>query len=172
MKVVFLEDVPNVAKAGDIKEVADGYGRNYLLPKKLALVSKPGAVAAVKAQIEARAESEKARKLAAEIEGKELTFKVKMGAKERIHGSVTAANISTELQEVTGQAVDKRKIELEDPIKHLGSYDIAVKLFKGIEPKIKVNVIKKEEEPEKEAPRAEKEAVKEAPTEEPEKKAE
>jgi large subunit ribosomal protein L9 len=175
MKVVFLEDVPNVAKAGDIKDVADGYGRNYLLPKKLALVSKPGAVAAVKAQIEARTETEKARKLAAEIEGKELTFKVKMGAKERIHGSVTAANISSQLQEVTGQAVDKRKIELEEPIKHLGSYDISIKLFKGVEPKIKVNVIKKEEEPAKEeakeAPKAEKEAPDEAASE-PEKKEE
>jgi large subunit ribosomal protein L9 len=73
MKVIFLEDVPNVAKAGDVKEVADGYGRNYLLPKKLALVSKPGAVAVVKAQIEAKAETEKAKKLAAEIEGKEVT---------------------------------------------------------------------------------------------------
>jgi large subunit ribosomal protein L9 len=151
MKVVFLEDVPHVARAGDVKEVADGYGRNYLLPKKLALVSKPGAVEAVKAQIEARTETEKARKLAAEIEGKELTFKVKMGTKERIHGSVTAANISRELEQATGQAVDKRKIVLEEPIKHLGSYDIAIKLFKGVEPKIKVTVIKKEEEPEKEA---------------------
>jgi large subunit ribosomal protein L9 len=167
MKVVFLEDVPNVARAGDIKEVADGYGRNYLLPKKLALVSKPGAVEAVKAKIEARAEIEKARKLAAEIEGQELTFKVKMGAKERIHGSVTAANISAELQEVAGQVVDKRKIQLEEPIKHLGSYDITIKLFKGIEPKIKVNVIKKEEPA--------KEEVKEVASEaapEPEKKEE
>jgi large subunit ribosomal protein L9 len=167
MKVVFLEDVPNVARAGDIKEVADGYGRNFLLPKKLALVSKPGAVEAVKAKIEARAEIEKARKLAAEIEGKELTFKVKMGAKERIHGSVTAANISAELQEVAGQVVDKRKIQLEEPIKHLGSYDITIKLFKGIEPKIKVNVIKKEEPA--------KEEVKEVASEaapEPEKKEE
>jgi large subunit ribosomal protein L9 len=150
MKVIFLEDVPNVAKAGDVKEVADGYGRNYLLPKKLALVSKPGAVATVKAQIEARAETEKAKKLAAEIEGKEITFHVKIGAKERMHGSITAANIATELQNVIGQTVDKRKIELAEPIKQLGSYDIALKLFKGIEPKIKVNVVKKEEEPEKE----------------------
>ncbi len=150
MKVIFLEDVPNVAKAGDVKEVADGYGRNYLLPKKLALVSKPGAVATVKAKIEARAETEKAKKLAAEIEGKEITFHVKIGAKERMHGSITAANIATELQNVIGQTVDKRKIELTEPIKQLGSYDIVIKLIKGIEPKIKVNVEKKEEEPEKE----------------------
>ncbi len=125
--------------------------RNYLLPKKLALVSKPGAVAAVKAQIEARAETEKMKKLAAEIDGKEITFKVKMGAKDRMHGSITAANISTELKSVTGQEVDKRKIELAEPIKQLGSYDIAIKLAKGIEPKIKVNIVEKEKEPEKEA---------------------
>jgi large subunit ribosomal protein L9 len=160
MKVIFLEDVQNVAKAGDVKEVADGYGRNFLLPKKLALVSKPGAVAMVKKQIEDKAETEKWKKVAAEIDGKEITFQVKMGAKERMHGSVTAANIATELQNVTGQAVDKRKIDLADPIKTLGAYDIAIKLAKNIEPKIKVNVVAKEEAP------------KEAAAKEPEAKAE
>jgi large subunit ribosomal protein L9 len=164
MKVVFLEDVQNVAKAGDVKEVADGYGRNYLLPKKLAIVSKPGAVAAVKAQIEARAETEQMKKLAAEIDGKEITFKVKVGTRDRMHGSITAANVSTELQTVTGQTVDKRKIDMAEPIKQLGSFDIAIKLAKDIEPKIKVNIIKREEEPEKET-------VKEA-AKEPEKKEE
>jgi large subunit ribosomal protein L9 len=148
MKVVFLEDVTNVAKAGDVKDVADGYGRNYLLPKKLALVSRPGAASQVKAQIEARAETEKLRKLAAEIDGKELTFKVKMGTKDRMHGSITAANIATELKSVIGQDVDKRKVELAESIKMLGTYDIVVKLGKDIEPKIKVNVVVKEAEPE------------------------
>ncbi len=153
MKVVFLEDVPNVAKAGDVKEVSDGYGRNYLLPKKLAVLSKPGAVAQVKAQIEARAETETLRKLAAEIEGKEITLKVKMGAKERMHGSITAANISSELKSVLGQEVDKRKIELAEPIKQLGTYEIVIKLAKDITPKIKVNIVEKEKEPEKETPK-------------------
>jgi large subunit ribosomal protein L9 len=154
MKVIFLEDVPNVAKAGDVKEVSDGYGRNFLLPKKLALIAKPGAETAVKAQIEAKAETEKMKKLAAEIDGKEITFQVKLGAKERMHGSITADKIATELKDTIGQAVDKRKIELAEPIKQLGSYDIVVKLAKDIEPKIKVNVIEKE--PEKEsAPEAE-----------------
>jgi large subunit ribosomal protein L9 len=151
MKVVFLEDVPNVAKAGDVKEVSDGYGRNYLLPKKLAVISKPGAVAQVKAQIEARAETEKMKKLAAEIEGKEITLKVRMGAKDRMHGSITAANIATELKAVIGQEIDKRKIELAEPIKMLGTYDVAIKLAKDIAPKIKVNIVEKEKEPEKEA---------------------
>jgi large subunit ribosomal protein L9 len=150
MKVVFLEDVPNVAKAGDIKEVADGYGRNYLLPKKLAVVSRPGVETQIKAQIEARAETEKMKKMAAEIEGKEITLRVRMGAKERMHGSITAANIATELKSVIGQDVDKRKIDLAEPIKQLGSYDITIKLVKDIEPKIKVHVVEKEKEPEKE----------------------
>jgi large subunit ribosomal protein L9 len=146
MKVIFLEDVPNVASAGDVKEVSDGYARNFLMPKKLALVSKPGAVAVVKAQIEAKAETEKMKKIAAQIDGKELTFKVKIGTKDRMHGSITAANIATELKSVTEQEIDKRKIDLAEPIKQLGSFDITIKLAKGIEPKIKVNTIKKEEE--------------------------
>jgi large subunit ribosomal protein L9 len=150
MKVVFLEDVKNVAKAGDIKEVADGYARNFLLPKKLALVNRPGASNSVKAIIEAKAEVEQAKKLAVQIEGKEITLIVKMGAKDRMHGSVTSANIAAELKNVIGQEVDKRKIDLVEPIKTLGSYDISIKLYKGIEPKIKLNVTEKEKEPEKE----------------------
>jgi large subunit ribosomal protein L9 len=107
---------------------------------------------AIKAKIEAKAETEKYKKLAEEIEGKVITFKVKMGAKERMHGSITAANVATELQEVLGQAIDKRKVDLTESIKQLGSYEIPIKLIKGIEPKIKVNVIKKDEEPEKVVP--------------------
>jgi large subunit ribosomal protein L9 len=158
MKVVFLEEVKNVAKAGDVKEVADGYARNFLLPKKLALVNKPGASNSVKAIIEARTEIEQAKKIAAQVEGKEVTIFVKMGAKDRMHGSVTAANIADELKNVTGQEVDKRKIDLAEPIKTLGDYDIAIKLLKNIEPKIKLHVVVKESEKE--------------PAAEPEKKAE
>lgn len=152
MKVVFLEEVKNVAKAGDIKEVSDGYARNFLLPKKLALVNKPGAANSVKAIIEAKTEIEQAKKVAAQIEGKEVSIFVKMGAKDRMHGSVTAANIADELKNVTGQEVDKRKIDLAEPIKTLGDYDIPIKLLKNIEPKIKLHIVVKEKEPEKETP--------------------
>jgi large subunit ribosomal protein L9 len=150
MKVVFLDDVKNVAKAGDIKEVADGYARNFLLPKKLALVNRPGASNSVKAIIEAKAEIEQAKKLAAQIEGKEINLAVKMGAKDKMHGSVTAANIASELKSVIGEEVDKRKIELAEPIKSLGTYDITIKLYKGVEPKFKLNVVGKESAPESE----------------------
>jgi large subunit ribosomal protein L9 len=150
MKVVFLDDVKNVAKAGDIKEVADGYARNFLLPKKLALVNRPGASNSVKAIIEAKAEIEQAKKLAAQIEGKEINLAVKMGAKDKMHGSVTAANIASELKSAIGEEVDKRKIELAEPIKSLGTYDITIKLYKGVEPKFKLSVVPKESAPESE----------------------
>lgn len=146
MKIVFLQDVANVGRAGEVKDVADGYARNYLLPKKMAVISTPGANDRVKAIIEAGKETAMMSKLSSEIEGKEVILKVKMGAKERMHGSITAANIAAELEAVIGQPVDKRKIDMADPIKHLGSYDIVVKLAKGIEPKIKVNVIEKDKE--------------------------
>jgi large subunit ribosomal protein L9 len=142
-----------VARAGDVRDVSDGYGRNYLLPKKLALLSKPGAVTQIKAQIEARAETDKMKKLAAQLNEREVVFKVKMGAKG-MHGSITAANIATELKELIGQEVDKRKIELAEPIKQMGSFDISIKLAKGIEPKIKVIVTEKEAESES-APKTE-----------------
>jgi len=88
------------------------------------------------------------------MNGKEVIFKVKVGAKERMHGSITSANIATELSSITGHEVDKRKIDLADPIKQLGSYEIAIKLAKGIEPKVKVNIIEKDKEPEKEEAKA------------------
>ena len=112
MKVVFLHDVPNVGSAGETKTVADGYARNYLLPKKLAIINAPGTVAKVKANIEASKETEQMKKLAAEIDGKEVTLNVKIGAKGRMHGSITAANIASELETIAGQNVDKRKIDL------------------------------------------------------------
>ena len=117
MKVIFLEDVANVARAGEVREVSDGYARNFLFPKKLAMVSKPGAEVTVKALIESKAETEKNKKLASEIDVKELTFHVKLGAKERMHGSITSDKIASELKDLIGKAADKRKIELADPIK-------------------------------------------------------
>ena len=146
MKVVFLQDVPNVAKAGETKEVSDGYGRNFLLPKKLAVLSKPGVAETIDFQIKAKAEIEKMKTVAAELDGKHVTIKAKVGAKkERLHGSITAADIIDELTKTTGVEVDKRKLEMTEPIRHLGEYEFAIKLAKDVTPKIKVFVIEKEE---------------------------
>jgi len=149
MKVVFLEDVPKVAKAGEIKEVADGYGRNFLIPQKLAVLASPSALNAAETQTKIRARSQtqtedEVTELARQLEGKEITLKARAGAQEHLHGSITSADIASELQNATGLVVDKRKIELDEPIRQLGSYEVAIRLAKDMIPKIKVTVIEEE----------------------------
>ncbi len=159
MKVIFLQDVPRVAKAGDIKEVASGYGRNFLIPKKLAMLAKPG-VTVVELERQKKATAQvytEAAKLAGELETKEITLKVRVGVDERLYGSVTSADIADELESSFGLTIDKRKIELDEPIRQLGSYEITVRLAQDVVPKIRVIVIAEEIAKEKEK----KEAVKE-----------
>lgn len=146
MKVIFMQDVSNVAKAGEIKEVADGYGRNFLIPKKLALLAKsPASITQfkMKAQSQANTQAELVG-LAQQLEGKEIVLKAHAGAKDRLHGSITSADIASELNNATGLVVDKRKIELAEPIRQLGGYEVAIRLAKDIIPKIKVTVAEKE----------------------------
>jgi large subunit ribosomal protein L9 len=147
MRVVFLQDVPRVAKAGEIKEVADGYARNFLIPRKLALLAKPQALSQIETiKITKAKEKEKAElaTLAQQIEGKEITIKAKAGAKDRLYGSITTADIASELSNTTGLVIDKRKIELDEPIRQLGSYEVAIRLAKDILPKIRVSVTEEE----------------------------
>jgi len=151
MKVIFLQDVPNVARAGEIKEVASGYGRNFLIPKKLALLANLPALSTIKTQLKTEAGSEvqtedRLAELAQELEGKEITLKARAGAKDHLYGSITSADIAAELESNSGVVIDKRKIELTDPIRQLGSYEVAIKLAKDIIPKIKVTVTEKESE--------------------------
>ena len=151
MKVVFLQDVPNVARAGEIKEVASGYGRNFLIPKKLALLANTPALSTIKTQLKTEAGSQvqteaRLAELAQQLEGKEITLKARVGAKARLYGSITSADIASELQNTSGVVIDKRKIELANPIHQLGSYEVAIKLAKDIIPKIKVTVTEKETE--------------------------
>lgn len=146
MKVVFLQDVPKVARAGQIKEVADGYGRNFLIPKKLALLANSTALSAIETQLKIKAhyrDQEEARivEMAHQLEGKEIILKARAGAKELLYGSITSADIATELQNTTGLVIDKRKIELTEPIRQLGSYEVGIRLAKDITPQIKVTVI-------------------------------
>jgi large subunit ribosomal protein L9 len=155
MKVVFIEDVPNVAELGEIKDVADGYGRNYLIPKKLAVLADARATQIVetrkkrKARIEAETEAEM-RELAKQLEGLDIVIKAKAGTKDRLYGSITNADIAEEVSKSAGLEIDKRKIELEKPIHEIGSYDIPIRLTKDIIPKVKLSVIEEEKEEVKE----------------------
>ncbi len=149
MRVIFLEDVPNVARAGEIKEVASGYGRNFLIPKKLALLATSPATSRPEVQRKLTAQNQtedELVKLANRLEGREVTLKARVGAKDRLYGSVTNADIAAELQNIAGVAVDKRKVELVEPIRQLGSYEVAIRLARDIVPRIKVTVTAEEKE--------------------------
>jgi large subunit ribosomal protein L9 len=173
MKVVFLQDVPNVAKAGEIKEVAAGYGRNFLIPKKLALLANPQAMAQVETGDKTKAKVDvELVELARQLEGQEVSLKAHAGAKDKLYGSITSADIAAELNNATGLVIDKRKIELDEPIRQLGSYEVPIRLAQDIIPKIRVTVVeeaapKEEEKPPKKArktaekaPKAEKKPAK------------
>ena len=148
MKVIFLEDVPNVARAGEIKEVADGYGRNFLIPRKLALLARAESVNALKVKLEVQARSQaqtesELSEVANQLDGREIFLEARSGGKDRLYGSITAADIAVELENATGLAVDKRKIEIEESIRQIGSYEVNIRLTKDIVPKIKVTVTEK-----------------------------
>ena len=150
MKVVFIQDVPNVARAGETKDVANGYARNYLIPRKLALLARADVMNTIgtKLEVEARSQAQTEAELlemADHINGREVILEAKIGAKDRLFGSVTTADIATELESTTGIAVDKRKIALEEPIRQLGSYEIDIKLAADIVLKIRVTVAEKSE---------------------------
>ena len=142
MKVIFLKDVPK-GKRGEIKEVADGYARNFLFPKGMALPATSAAVKEAKLLLEKKVEhqarqQEEQSKIVSELEGKELHFKAKAGAKGRLHGSITTANIAEELNRVTGLEVDKKRVELDEPLHHLGEHEVVINLGTGAQAKIKV----------------------------------
>jgi len=153
MKVVFLQDVPNVGRAGQIKEVADGYGRNFLIPRKLALLARPEAIhgmevrLAVKTRHEAQTEAE-LRELADQLNGREFTIVARTGGKDKLYGSITAADIADEIERATGLVVDKRKIELEGTIRQVGRYEVPIRFAKDIEPQITVVVAEQNAEKE------------------------
>ncbi len=155
MKVVLLEDLPGRGKAGEIKEVSNGYARNFLLPRGLALLATP----AVIKQVESRLEQEKLEEsidrdklgeLAQQIEGKEIHFQARMGAGERLFGSITAADVAEKLSQAIGSVIDKKKIDIEKSLRKTGSHQVAVKLASDLNPQITV-VIEEEKEPETEA---------------------
>ena len=145
MKVVFLKDVPGVASVGQMKEVADGYGRNYLIPKKLAVLATPAELKKLESQHQAEARREakfgvEAGALAQTIASLEIKLSAKVGEQNRLYGSITSGDIAAEVQRLTGKEIDKRKVELAEPIKELGSYEIPIKLTRDVTAKVKVLV--------------------------------
>jgi large subunit ribosomal protein L9 len=149
MQVLLLKDVEQLGDAGDIKNVADGYARNYLLPRNLAVVATPGAVKQAETMRkaeqsrQAKALSE-AQALAQELDGTTVTFEARAGEGERLYGSITNAHIAEALEEKTGLEVDRRKLVLEEPLKELGTHAVTIRLASEAEAKVTV-VIEREE---------------------------
>lgn len=148
MKVILTADVKKVGKAGEIVEVADGYGRNYLLARKLAKpataenINQAKTNAATSARRKAQA-SDEARLLASQLEKVNLIIPVNVGKDGKLFGSVTAADIAEALKKINGLDVDKRKISLEQEVTGAGDYVANVKLEPGIAAKLKFSITQK-----------------------------
>lgn len=149
MEVILKEDVPKLGHRGDVVKVAEGYGRNYLLPRKLAIE----ATHANKAVIEqmkqsairrSAVEKSDAEALSKQLEGVSVNFQRKAGEKDQLFGSVTSGDIADALTH-KGFNIDRRKIQLHDPLKNLGEFDVPVRLHRDVTSRVKV-IIEKEPE--------------------------
>ena len=154
MKVIFIADVPNVARAGQTKEVANGYARNFLFPRKLAVLANSQAAAAVdihlKKIVKQRAiEEAEMSELAKKINGVEITLKAKVGEKDKLYGSVTGADIAEALSKEIAREIDKRKVDLTEPIRMVGVYDVTIKFTHDITAVVSVTVMSDAEGAEK-----------------------
>lgn len=145
MKVVLLKDVKNIGKRDDIVTVSDGYARNFLFPQKLAVEATPGALKEIErkraAQSAREAESlAEAKSKAEALKNKVITLPVKCGEKGRLYGSVTAAEVAEALEKQHGVTVDKRKIDIGDPIREVGMRTISIWLYSGVTTPMKLDV--------------------------------
>ncbi len=146
MEVILKEDVPKLGNRGDVVKVAEGYGRNFLLPRKLAVEATRANKAVIdqmKAAAVRRAQRDKAdaEALAAQLAPVVITFRRRAGEHDQLFGSVTASDLATELEH-KGFNIDRRKIHLDEPIKTLGEFSVPIRLYREVMPKIKVMVEK------------------------------
>lgn len=185
MQVILLQDVDKLGLRGDVVDVARGYARNFLLPRKLAESATPGRLAHLERRDSVRARHEaktfgEARELADNLTGTEIRFDVKAGPTGALFGSVTPTNIADELWRTKKIRVDRRKIELAEPIRRIGRYEVPIELFADVRVELRTLVVpeggelppESEEavepepaEPEPDAPSAEAETQETAPAE-------
>ncbi len=145
MQLILLENVPSLGKAGDLVKVSDGYGRNYLIPQKKAVLATEKSLKVIehqKRQVQQRMEKTKkdAEKMAQQIEKLSCTFTKAVGEGGKVFGSVTSMDIENYLKE-NGMEVDRKKISLEEPIKNLGMFTVPIKLHPEVVAHLKVWVV-------------------------------
>ncbi|MDQ1393020.1 MAG: large subunit ribosomal protein [Acidimicrobiaceae bacterium] len=147
MRVVLRSDVDHLGKRGDIREVADGYARNYLLPKGHAIVAGTGLDAQATAMRRARDRRDARDREAAEMVARQLVPKVirilaRAGAEGKLFGSVTSADVVAAVTEQTGIDLDRRRLHLEEPIRSLGTHEVPVKLHADVEFRVTIDVVR------------------------------
>ena len=145
MKVVLNRDVKDLGQAGEVKDVADGYARNYLFPRRLAVPATAGALKAVEQREQAAArrqeqEDRQAREVAERLKSEPVRLFPKVGEQDRLYGSITAGDIAEALEKALGQPVDKRKIELHETIKSLGEYQVAYRITRSVTATVQLRV--------------------------------
>jgi large subunit ribosomal protein L9 len=150
MKVILLQDVEGLGKAGDLKEVANGYARNYLLPRRLVAAATPGLIATRSQRIASEQRKlekqvEANRQLAERLSQISLTFKARVGSQGRLYGSITSQDVASALREAENIQIDRRTLELAEPIRSTGTFSIPVKIASGIDSKVTVNVVNEAE---------------------------
>jgi large subunit ribosomal protein L9 len=145
MKIILRKDVPKLGEAGTVHTVADGYARNYLIPQGMAIVATPGELKVVAtnqkvAERKIARQEEQLQSLADKISGQRLTFTANTGEQGRLYGSITAGDIAEELSKAVGTEIDRRKVELDDPIRSVGEYTVTVHLVGKLRPQVTVIV--------------------------------
>ena len=146
MRVILRADVTNVGLKGDVLDVADGYARNFLVPRGLALKASPGALNQAAAMRRARDVREardraSAEEIASRLAPTVVTVPAKAGAEGRLFGSVTAADVVAAVEAQTGVTLDRRRVHLDEPIKTLGVHEVAVRLHSAVELRLSVEVV-------------------------------
>ncbi len=146
MDVILRQDVDNLGSAGDLVTVKDGYARNFLLPRGLAYQATEGNKRRLEAERAQRnrkqaVEVEAAREVAGRLEQVSITFTMKAGEGDKLFGSVTATDVARQL-DAQGFAVDKKQIELDEPLKALGVYKVPVRLHADVKPEVRVWVVR------------------------------
>src|SRR5215472_467999 len=145
MKVLFKKDVPDVARDGQVKDVADGYARNYLIPRGLAVAATSGALKQV-ADLQAVAarhaaeEEQAARELKAKLEAQPIVIEAKAGSQGRLYGSVTTADVATAIQKQLGATVDRRDLDIADPVRQVGTYQVSARLHRAVTASVTIEV--------------------------------
>ncbi len=145
MKVILTQDVKGTGKAGEVKDVADGYARNFLIPRKLAVPATAGALKGVEQRQAAEskraaAEETTARELATRISAEPIVIRAKVGDQGRLYGSITSGDVADQISQHLGQPIDKRRIELTDPIRQLGTFQVPIRLHRAVTANLTVEV--------------------------------